>query len=542
MRYAKLRQSQSDGTQIPLSRSAESILTLDPEKLTIHPDVISDPRSKGEQLLDALLSILVNVDPNTNYSVYEFYAEVLNTLIVLLSTQLHRTRLTENNHFLDILMRRFGERADKIAATLLENFSAQKPPPSQSSSVVYNAYSYFFSTRANYSTDADASPVADRSLLLLLLLGTQAKQTQDGRDPEEGPLSWADEYRNAFANLRDHHGTASELDDKNTKLHYISFKGLFEIFCRSLAIEERMLLFYLILVENESFRVYVLSRTDPETIYLPILRMVYEAIEGKVNYSQVYILLIFLLIFSQDEVNNETIQKIVGIVVTIKDVYFHTNCLAILANMSTSMSDIHAYVAQRMISLFELIAKRHQKMVNKAQAVELKSENSDVTVYEDLLCLVLEIINSVLSHRLKHNAQLVYALLLKRDVFSPFRLHSRFSEVISNIEQVINYFHARVAEANLKAPSTEEVLGLIEQSARTWPSNRLKALPDLKFQYEEEQDSHEFFVPYVWALVHRRTFVHWSENKAHILEEYRKMNHEGPEEVDIPSEKKDPHR
>jgi hypothetical protein len=27
-----------------------------------------------------------------------------------------------------------------------------------------------------------------------------------------------------------------------------------------------MLLFYLFLVENESFRVYVLSRSDPETI------------------------------------------------------------------------------------------------------------------------------------------------------------------------------------------------------------------------------------------------------------------------------------
>ena len=33
--------------------------------------------------------------------------------------------------------------------------------------------------------------------------------------------------------------------------------------------------------------------------------------EGKTNYSQVYILLIVLLVLSQDDVNNETIQKIV---------------------------------------------------------------------------------------------------------------------------------------------------------------------------------------------------------------------------------------
>ncbi|KAI9248029.1 Dymeclin [Phascolomyces articulosus] len=71
-----------------------------------------------------------------------------------------------------------------------------------------------------------------------------------------------------------------------------------------------MLLFYVMLVENDSFRVYVLSRTDPETIYIPILKIIYEAVEGKTNYSQVYILLIVLLVLSQDDVNNETIQKI----------------------------------------------------------------------------------------------------------------------------------------------------------------------------------------------------------------------------------------
>ena len=49
-------------------------------------------------------------------------------------------------------------------------------------------------------------------------------------------------------------------------MHLISFKDLFEIFSTSIQVEERMLLFYLILVENEAFRVYVLSRTDQETI------------------------------------------------------------------------------------------------------------------------------------------------------------------------------------------------------------------------------------------------------------------------------------
>lgn len=35
--------------------------------------------------------------------------------------------------------------------------------------------------------------------------------------------------------------------------------------------------------------------------------------EGKTNYSQVYILMIVLLILSQDDFNNEAIQKIVSL-------------------------------------------------------------------------------------------------------------------------------------------------------------------------------------------------------------------------------------
>lgn len=35
---------------------------------------------------------------------------------------------------------------------------------------------------------------------------------------------------------------------------------------RNIGVEEQMLLFYFMLTENEPFRVYVLSRTDPETL------------------------------------------------------------------------------------------------------------------------------------------------------------------------------------------------------------------------------------------------------------------------------------
>ncbi|KAK4515030.1 uncharacterized protein ATC70_002639 [Mucor velutinosus] len=503
-----------------------------------------DPNmSKAEQLIEHLLYILINMDPSMNYSTYEFYTEVLNTVLVLCSTQLQQNKLSQDNsYFLGILMSKFENRAETVVARLLENLIEQKTPPPQSSSVMYTAYNYFFSGRSNANSDADTMPVADRSLLLLLLLGMQSGF-------EKRNAAWNKSYRFAIANLSDHHVISSDIDGCDRKMHLISFKGLFEIFSTSIQVEERMLLFYLILVENEAFRVYVLSRTDQETIYLPILKLIYESMEGKTNFSQIYILMVILLILSQDDVNNEAIQKIIvhnttwfterpllksvslgGLMTLVlirtlqlnlshqRDVYLHTNCLAILSNMSNTMSDMHAYVAQRIISLFEVLARRYTKLAEK--------QSLDVTVYEDLLVLLLEIINSTLTHRLKHNSQLVYALLQKREIFSPFRKHPRLSDLVQNLEQVIVHFNTRVSEANLKAPSSNEVLKLIEQASRTWSNQKLTLLPHLKFQYKEEQDSFEFFIPYIWALVQRKSFIYWSEEKSHVLDNYRLMNEE----------------
>jgi len=153
------------------------------------------------------------------------------------------------------------------------------------------------------------------------------------------------------------------------------------------------------------------------------------------------------------------------------------------------------------------------------------TQSQEIIVYQDLIALFLEIMNSILLHHLKDNPQLVYALLLKREAFAAYRLNARLSELVANLESIINYFHARVSEANLRAPSTSEVLEIIDQATRTWTPDRLKSFPELKFQYAEEVESQQFFCPYVWALVHRRTFIYWNEEKAHILDQYRLVSY-----------------
>ena len=67
----------------------------------------------------------------------------------------------------------------------------------------------------------------------------------------------------------------------------------------------------------------------------------------------------------------------------------------------------------------------------------------DLTVLEEVLRMVLEIINSTLTHQLPHNPNLIYTLLYKKDVFQPFRTHSAFQDIVQNIDSVnISYNNA----------------------------------------------------------------------------------------------------
>lgn len=55
---------------------------------------------------------------------------------------------------------------------------------------------------------------------------------------------------------------------------------------------------------------------------------------------------------------------------------------------------------------------------------------------EEVLRMVLEILNSCLSHQLVYCPNLVYTLLYKRQVFETFRSQHAFQDIIQNIDMV----------------------------------------------------------------------------------------------------------
>lgn len=142
---------------------------------------------------------------------------------------------------------------------------------------------------------------------------------------------------------------------------------------------------------------------------------------------------------------------------------------------------------------------------------------------EEVLRMVLEIINSALSHQLVYCPNLVYTLLYKRNVFESFRSHPAFQDIIQNIDMVIGFFTSRLQRVQgllwmfviparlliLKFLSTDqrgelgvaEVYEVISKGSSQWSSDRLRKFADLRFKYvDEEGNEKSYFLPYVYSL------------------------------------------
>ena len=296
----------------------------------------------------------------------------------------------------------------------------------------------------------------------------------------------------------------------------VSFSDLYETLGLCLVDDRSTLLLYSLLHGNPSFLEYCLVRQDLDTVMLPLMEMLYNA-PGRTP-NQIYILLIILLILSQDASFNANIHKLVVrgdipwykermlrdttlgsllvvlLIRTVKynlsklrDVYLHTNCLAALANMAPHCQDTTAYASQRLVSLFDMLAKKYTRLADAAaaagvdvyapgaeggvpsggSAAEGVTEGAaggdggvdggggggagagvgvaEMHIFGDFLRIVLEVINSTLTYALPKNPEVVYALLHRQELFEPFARHPRFSELVLNIKNVLTYFNRAMA-------------------------------------------------------------------------------------------------
>ncbi|CAH2988004.1 unnamed protein product [Chilo suppressalis] len=465
---------------------------------------------------------------------------------------------------------RYGMHAPLLVKTLLQNLSSMLPAPPQMfgtaapggslliniASGLWNMLSFQASSRPTIYSHPPPDlastlpllrarhPLANQSTLLLLALANHCINTSNL-------------YRNALLACEDSaeaSATTPQRDSNTTGMQgtppRIDMAALHRALCATAGCEHSTLFLYQMLHSCRAYRRHLANTSDIQNLIVPILQVLYNAPDN--NSHHIYMSLIVLLILTEDDTliknvhlitlknpswyTERTISEIslgslmVLVIIRalqynmarVRDKYLHTNCLAAVANMSCEFRNLHPYVAQRLISLLETLTKRRTRLCSEIeggdinsielphQAEEKTEEIMDhISVLDEVLRMLLEIVNSCLTRQLPNNLHLVYALLHKRKLFEH---HSR-QPITQNIEMVIGYFSSRLQRVQDGAGgdlSVAEVLQCIKKGAEQWSSDRLQKFPDLKFRYVEEEKPGEFFTPYVWALITGCGAVYWA--------------------------------
>uniref|UniRef100_A0A6I8SUR5 Dymeclin n=1 Tax=Xenopus tropicalis TaxID=8364 RepID=A0A6I8SUR5_XENTR len=494
----------------------------------------SDTENLFEELLFCLIQLIVEI-PLLDLT-YSILLEAVTALIVLLSYQLFRKDILHESPIHRHLMK--GPclpYTSRLVKTLLYNFIRQEksPPPGShifpqqqdGGGLLYGLASGVASGIWTVLTlggvgskptpqQEQSSPLANQSLLLLLVL-SNLTDAPDCPNPFRQSVTF-------FRNTQD----SSVSPTPNPHSFQINFNSLYTALCEQQKSDQATLLLYTLLHQNSNVRTYVLARSDMENLVLPILEILYH-VEDR-NSHHVYMALIILLILTEDDGFNRSIHEVILknitwytervlteislgsllILVVIRtiqynmtrtrDKYLHTNCLAALANMSAQFRSLHQYAAQRIISLFSLLSKKHNKVLEQAtQSLRgsLGSDESplpdyaqDLNVIEEVIRMMLEIINSCLTNSLHHNPNMVYALLYKRELFEQFRSHPSFQDIMQNIDMVISFFSLRLEQAGADL-SVERVLEVIKQGAVALPKDRLRFFETFQPRFFKDSDS-----------------------------------------------------
>lgn len=216
-------------------------------------------------------------------------------------------------------------------------------------------------------------PLTNQSLLLLLILVNHNMSTAPNC------------YRESLFTCCNASAAPTE-----AKAIYVDFQQLYSTLTKIVKIDQATLLLYILLHRNQKFFRFVMEQPNIDHLVSPILHTLYCGPDSASHL--IYMSLILLLILSEDESFNKQIHQITlrnvtwytekylseislgGLLVLVvirtiqynmlktRDKYLHTNCLAALANMSSQFRNLHPYVSQRLVSLFETLAKKHTRL------------------------------------------------------------------------------------------------------------------------------------------------------------------------------------
>lgn len=316
----------------------------------------------------------------------------------------------------------------------------------------------------------------------------------------------------------------------------INFESLFGSFGRTLHTEPSQLVLYTLLQSSPAFAASASVTADRDALVMPLLRTLYFAstmahqqktskgrsasmVDGEPpttspNYkqhfrsqSQLYVILILLLIFSQDQsfapdafrrvvvprvlwyrerqlrdVNLgsvlllTTLRAITFNLHRLKDPFLLSNCCAVLLNISPHVCGLHSYAAMRLASVTVSCMKRYvvECGKNSGKPAEEGDVLSSLGMYGETCRTLLQLLkHGVRARVVSRNLHLVYALVyLQRDFYdimaaraSPFK-----APEMATIMQIISCADKAIQEDG-NARTADETMSILEKTV-----DKLKAV------------------------------------------------------------------
>lgn len=148
--------------------------------------------------------------------------------------------------------------------------------------------------------------------------------------------------------------------------------------------------------------------------------------------------------------------------------------------------------------------------------ISIDDAKQDLSLIEEVIRMLLEVISNSLTTQLKSNPDLVYTLLYKRGVFTNLiSSHQSFYNMVIDIERILTFFYNRI-ESFQRQMSAEEIIELIKEASHEWV-NLNQANADMNsrllFHYVEDDQPEEFFIPYIWTRIYYSSGIVWNSKR-----------------------------
>ncbi|KAL7492809.1 hypothetical protein ACHAWT_001816 [Skeletonema menzelii] len=470
------------------------------------------------------------------------------------------------------------------------------------------------------------SPIADLGTALILLASNNYRaQSVNGRNVLRNPFRvelallndtrWVkdDAVRQSDSSLL----PLSNVDDSQATSLSINFESLFGAFGRICHTELGALTLYTMLLSSPIFAESVAARSDLDLVIIPLLRSLYFSSVMKHNnlfqkkgsgaqktpfqqlsqsdkpyrsQSQLYVILILLLIFSQDpsfgrdsfrrvsipavkwykerQIKAISLGSMILVVLLrvitfnlnmLHDEFLLSNCIAVLLNLSPHIVQLHKYVATRITFVTISCFKRYLALL--AENGGIPEEEGDLSsplgMHGEACRTFLQLIkHSIRPRCVEDNIHLVYALLVEQRDIQKICQHSSMKQgdlapITDLIQRANNIIEkhgtgrsAIEAMQTLKLYSSElksETVG--DNRGRTGSADSVTSeatdLGNLTFTYEEEVDPEVFFVPYLWDVIVGALSIstlEWSREKILVFplnEDTETLSHDNVEKTEF---------